>query len=188
MLIMGKIGFYDTEVFGWRKAIKGMRAPMQSYHLTDSIIYSHILLEIGEADLKLMKKLIKGGSEHAKFLRMIHIQVEISMPRYFWSELDTYKVSTVSNSESTMHKLLNNTKPITVDQFYLGQDEEIAKETWLNIKDSVEKLEDYRQQYKGLKPTNYTKVQLLTIAKRILPECFIQTRVLDLNYQTAFNM
>lgn len=99
--IGGKIGFYNTEVFGWRKAIHGMKAPMQSYHLTD---------------------------------------------------------------------------------------EKVANETWLNIKDNIEKLEEYRQQYKGLQPSSYTKNQLLTIAKRILPECFIQIRFWDLNYQTAYNM
>lgn len=186
--IGGKIGFYNTEVFGWRKAIDGMRAPMQSYHLTDSVTNLSRLVELGESDLKLMRRLIKTGSEHAKFLRMIHIQVEVAMPRYIWSEMDTYKISTVANSESTMHRLLNNNNPITKEQFYLGVDEKVANETWINIKGDVEKLEEYRQQYKGLKPTSYTKNQLLTIAKRILPECFIQIRFWDLNYQTAYNM
>lgn len=210
---MGKIETKDTYVTGWKMAVRGMRAPMQSYELSDSEINSALTqviyhqdfdkerfiatkciysdnVEIGEEDLKLMKRLVKGGSEHAKFLRMIHVQAEFALPRYIWSELDTYKVGTVSNSESTMHKLLNNNNPITEDQFYYGDDPDTGAglEVRLHVIPVIQKLEDLRLQYKGLKKTEYSKNELLVIAKRILPECFIQKRVWDANYQTIWNM
>lgn len=184
---MGKIGFQTIDVSGFIGAFYGMRAPMQSYHLSDSATIDGKFV-IGEKDMDLAQRLIKGGNEHAKFRRMIHVQVEISMPRCIWSEYDTYKIATTSNSESTMHKLLNNNNPITEEQFYFGKDPLVIEEVKKEVMPVIEKLEDYRQQYKGLKPTRFSKIQLLTIAKRILPECFIQTRVWDGNYQTIYEI
>lgn len=207
---MGKIGIKTLDVSGFIGAFHGMRAPMQSYHLSDSKFgeecdceecaindlvgmdksqlchWGQVCTSIGEKDMDLAKRLIKGGNEHAKFRRMIHVQAEISMPRYWWSEQDTYKIATTANSESTMHKLLNNNNPITEEQFYFGEDSLVAEEVKKEVMPVIEKLEDYRQQYKGLKPTKFTKNQLLVIAKRILPECFIQTRTWDGTYQTLY--
>lgn len=184
---MGKIGFKTLEVSGFIGALHGMRAPMQSYHLNDSFV-DDTYIAIGEKDMNLAQRLISGGTEHSKFRRMIHVQVEIAMPRYWWSEADTYKVATAANSESTMHKLLNNKFPITEEQFYFGEDPEIAQYVKEKTALIIEELEDLRQQYKGLKETKFTQIQLLTIAKRILPENFIQVRTWDGNYETLANI
>ena len=103
----------NTEVFGWDAAIRGMRNPMNSWHKSDSF-YNCIIDVIdgtpdycvGEEDLNLMRKLTKSGDDHAKFLRMINVTCDITAPLYWWSEYDTYKVGTVANSCSKMHKLL----------------------------------------------------------------------------------
>ena len=184
---MGNINIKTLEVSGWTGAFKGMRAPMESYAKSDSSFID--FCNIGDADMKLALNLIKGGTEHSKFRRMIQIQAEVSMPRYIWSEWDTYKISTVSNSESTMHKLLNNKNPITENQFYFGEEgTDLYKITRSDVLPIIEELECLRLQYMGDKPTIFTKNQLLILAKRMLPECFIQTRVWCANYETLANM
>lgn len=174
--------FENTEVFGLRAAITGMRNPMDSWDRSDSDLKENV---IGEADMDLAKKLIKGGGPHCKFRRMIHVQVDITAPRYFWSEFDTYKVGTVANSCSTMHKLLNTSKPITLDMFtYDEREEEIIKAT-------VDKLEELRQLYKHCASqhnNNNVLNDLLHRAKTILPEGYLQKRTVDLNYEVIANM
>lgn len=101
----------DIETMGWRKAIKGMRNPMNSWDTSDSEWkYENIrdykgYFVIGQNDLDLACRLIKAGPEHRKFLRMIHVQMDITGPLYWWKEMDTYKVGTTANSCSTMHKI-----------------------------------------------------------------------------------
>ena len=210
---MGKIGITTIGIYGFAGAMMGMRAPMQSYHLSDSAFFDINLLsynlndlkryhdlgleppfiidqELGEKDLVLAKKLIKSGSEHCKFRRDIHVQAMVSMPRYIWSEFDTYKIATVSNSESTMHKLLNNKKPITIEQFYLGKDEAVMEYINKDTLEAIEKLEHMRQVYTGEieNDVGLNKNQMLCAAKRIIPENFIQTRVFDFNYETIAQM
>lgn len=200
---MGEIYCRTLNVMGMEGAFHGMRAPMQSYNKNDSYYsvcngcykscldyYNCINYIIGENDMKLTKKLINGGSEHSKFRRMIHVQVEIAMPRYWWSEFDTYKIGTVANSESTMHKLLNNNNPITMDQFYTGKNQKISDYTHILIDQTVKNLEYLRSIYKSdnTNSKDHTKTELLTIAKRILPESFIQVRIVDLNYENLSNI
>ena len=106
-----------TDICGWESAIRGMRNPMNSWAKSDSGLqllnpndvefgyepnYEYI---IGKNDLELMQKLSKAGNDHAKFLRMINVTVDITAPLYWWKEYDTYKVGTVANSCSTMHKI-----------------------------------------------------------------------------------
>ena len=111
----------DIETMGWRKAIKGMRNPLNSWAKSDSKTqYGNIgdgvgNYILGPNDLNLALRLIKAGPEHRKFLRMIHVQMDITGPLYFWKELDTYKVGTVANSCSTMHKITD--KEFTLDDF-----------------------------------------------------------------------
>lgn len=118
----------NTEVFGWNAAIRGLRNPLNSWAKSDSY-WSHIEnpetentapfeFFLGENDLNLMKKLVKSGSDHAKFLRMIHVQCDITAPMYWVAEHDTYKVSTVRNSCSFMHKGVS--KPFTIDDFSIA--------------------------------------------------------------------
>lgn len=188
--------FKNTSIWGFEHAIRGMRNPFNSWEKSDSgfqimniedvevgemPIYEYI---IGEEDLKLVQKLLKGGGEHSKFMRMIHVAVDIDMPRYWWSEADTYHFNT-KNSCSTMHKLLNNNNPITMDLF-VTCDEDID---WWKM--TVNKLEKMRQEYKEIQSTirDLEKMnRLLVRAKRMLPEGFLQMRTFDTNYAELRNM
>ena len=121
--------FENTEVFNFRGALRGMRAPLESwdksdtiygeyYHVhktDDEVIFPYPVPKIGPNDMKLAQNLIKGGPPHRKFLRQIEVCVDITAPLYWWKEFDTYKVGTTANSTSTMHKLA--TTPITLDCF-----------------------------------------------------------------------
>ena len=128
------IKFENTEVMGWEAAIRGMRNPMNSWEKSDSgkiywngtwytldpVIRSYftdygINLMIGPNDLDLMKRLAAGGPVHAKYRRMITVCVDITAPLYWWKEFDTYKVGTVANSCSTMHKIA--AKEFTLEDF-----------------------------------------------------------------------
>jgi hypothetical protein len=161
----------NVEVFGFRNAIHGMRNPMNSWDKSDSIwsqFGDHI---IGENDQELAKKLIKAGTEHRKFLRMIHIQCFITIPRYIWQEMDTYKVSTVRQSCSTMHKL--GMSDLTEEDFQNG----------LVLKNTLSDLNTMGVIYRKTK-----ELSLLRNMKQILPEGFLQSADLDFNYETAMNM
>lgn len=117
----------NTEVFGWEAAIRGMRNPMNSWEKSDSdwnydcFEYDFAEYrtkdeyEIGPNDHDLMMRLVKAGDEHAKFMRMIHVQMDILAPLYFWKQADTYKVGFVTNSCSTMHKI--QAKEFVLDDF-----------------------------------------------------------------------
>lgn len=181
--------FKNTEVWGWEHAIRGMRNPKNSWNRMDSTWQSKYGTDemefiIGDNDMKLAQNLIRGGSEHAKFLRMIHVAVDVDMPRYWWSEADTYRFNS-KNSCSTMHKLLNNDIPITKDLFVTCEED---KEWW---ELTVSKLEELRQQFKSIQSTTKdTRAmnRLLVRAKRMLPEGFLQLRTLDTNYAELRNM
>lgn len=108
------------EISGVKAAVRGMRNPMNSWDLSDSVFYAYTGPDsqnyiLGEKDLDLMKRLIKAGPDHRKFLRMITITMDITAPLYWWKEFDTYKVGTVANSCSTMHKI--HAKEFTIDDF-----------------------------------------------------------------------
>lgn len=109
----------NVDVYGWESAIRGMRNPMNSWDKSDSRYEidktSMVEFCIGENDLKLMKSLSKAGSDHGKFLRMINVTLDITAPLYWWKEFDTYKVGTVANSCSTMHKI--HDKEFTLEDF-----------------------------------------------------------------------
>lgn len=93
------------EVYGWDSAIRGMRNSFNSWDKSDSSYGSDGTYKVGEADLELMQRLSKSGPSHAKFLRYITVSFDVTAPRYWWAEMDTYKVGTVRNSCSTMHKV-----------------------------------------------------------------------------------
>lgn len=174
--------FENTEVWGFKHAFHGMRNPMDSWTKGDSSFDDRII--IGENDKRLAQTLIKSGNEHCKFMRMIHVAVDVTMPRYWWSEADTYHFGT-KNSCSTMHKLLNNNNPITINMF-IGCEED--KEWWDN---TVSKLESMRQEYKKIQKTTKDADdmnRLLVRAKRMLPEGFEQMRTWDTNYAELRNM
>ena len=94
----------NIQTYGWKAAIRGMRNPMNS-HIKEDSSWGDTTFSLGPNDLDLALRLIKAGPEHAKFLRMIHVQMDINGPLYWWKEMDTYKVGTTANSCSTMHKI-----------------------------------------------------------------------------------
>ena len=191
--------FKNTEVWGFKHALRGMRNPKDSWDKSDSeywlpnkFMEENVSGEdiewtpyhIGKNDMKLAQTLIKAGNEHCKFMRMIHVSVDVDMPRYWWSEADTYHFNT-KNSCSTMHKLLNRNTPITLDMFVICEEDlDIAQIV-------VERLEQLRQKYKSIQSTtkdNEEMNRLLLRAKRLLMEGFLQMRTWDTNYAEIRSM
>lgn len=176
--------FEKTEVWGFKHAIRGMRNPMNSWEKSDSLIEKEFegQLEIGKNDMKRAQTLIKAGSEHRKFLRQIFVSVDITAPIYWWKEFDTYKVGTVANSTSTMHKLAST--PITKDCFemddYAELDNDFCSDMWLSL---VVWLECLRLQYNKTKDKRYWKELI-----RLLPESWLQKRTVTMNYESILNM
>jgi len=116
----------NMSVMNFENALRGARNPMNSWGKSDSYYDSKGLFVIGENDLTLAKKLCKAGSDHRKFLRQIFISVDITAPLYWWKEFDTYKIGTVANSTSTMHKI--HSQEFTLDHFSCDQMTEKTKE------------------------------------------------------------
>lgn len=160
--------------FGWEGAIRGMRNPMNSWEKSDSNFEGQIL--IGEEDLKLACNLIKAGSSDRKFLRMIHVQLDITAPLYWWKECDTYKIATVSNSCSTMHKI--HSRDLTLDDF---STDKLTEENKKLIENIISVINFNRISFTKDKDMWYQMIQLL-------PSSYNQTRTLDLNYETLLNI
>lgn len=179
---MGLIYVETLEVAGFYPAIRGMRNPFNSHSKMDSYSVEPDLFGetfvLGENDKQLAKKLIKGGSEHRKFLRQIKVFANVTMPRYVWQELDTYKFGT-KNSESTIHTLFKD--EITKDDFYFG---DMYNGVYSRVVDTViQELNYLRQMYENEKDYKY-----VVAMKRLLPESFIQMRTWDTNYEELMRM
>ena len=172
----------NTEVYGFEASLRGMRNPMNSWHLQDSVPYycmPDILWDatlIGERDLDLAKRLIKAGNEHCKFLRQIQVWADFEMPLYWWSEFDTYKFNT-KNSCSTMHKLFNAKKEIELDDFVY------SKEDINTLNFIIMELNSLRKRYLETKDFNY-----VIRGKRLLPTSFKQKRTVNTNYAELINI
>ena len=180
--------FEKTEVWGFEHAIRGMRNPLESWDKSDSCYIDKRFndqFHIGKNDLVLMQKLIKAGSEHRKFLRQIFVAVDITAPLYFFKELDTYKVGTVANSTSTMHKLAST--PITIDCFEMDDFEDCKDDSNVYVSaiwiESITRLEKLRQTYNATKDKRYWKELI-----RLLPESWLQKRTITMNYENILNM
>lgn len=187
------ISLSNAVVFGWHSAIMGMRNPMNSWAKSDSVFYSDFSCQIGQNDLNLMKTLIKSGTEHRKFLRMIHVQMDIEAPLYWWKEFETYKIGTVSNSCSTMHKIA--AKEFTLDDF---SHEHLTCKTeglWVNADGrdfmcsaldfcqiTCDVLNYYRELYLKTKDKKYWWQMI-----QLLPSSYNQLRTVDLNYEVLLN-
>ena len=194
------IKFENTQVMNFDGAIRGLRNPLNSWDKSDSgnsclemdcdkCSYNipgsiHCKNEVGRLteyiigpnDLALMKKLIKAGSDHRKFMRQILVSVDIIAPLYWWKEFDTYKVGTVSNSCSTMHKI--HDKEFTIEDF---SSEKMLNRYVLNI--VIDELNRLRLNYLKEKDKGYwyTMIQLL-------PTSYNQRRTITLNYETLYNI
>ena len=179
----------NIETYGWEAAARGMRNPKNSWDMSDSgwefvedpsIINPNdeVKFVLGENDLKLMHTLAKAGSDHGKFLRMITVTMDITAPLYWWKEFDTYKVGTVANSCSTMHKI--HAKEFTLDDFS-------HEHLTIECRDLLEKiivcLNAKRDLYNRGKEKHdwWQMIQLL-------PTSFNQRRTVQMNYAVALNM
>lgn len=201
--------FEKTEVWGFEHAIRGMRNPLESWDKSDSGYgcYDGAIslckdcdseknryckckeFVIGENDLELMQKLIRAGSEHRKFIRQIFVSVDITAPLYFFKEFSTYKIGTVANSTSTMHKLAST--KITLDCFEMGDFSNvfIVNESGIgewscgfwNV--LIYQLETLRKLYIKTKDKQYWKELI-----RLLPTSWLQTRTITMNYENVLNM
>ena len=208
------IKFEHTEVMGWEAAIRGMRNPMNSWEKSDSgkiywngtwytldpVIRSYFTdygmnLLIGPNDLDLMRRLAAGGPVHAKYRRMITVHVDITAPLYWWKEFDTYKVGTVANSCSTMHKIA--AKEFTLEDFstehFITADNDdpmdayfVGNTRWgsddvMNI--TLKVLNGYRNRYLKTKDKKYWWQMI-----QLLPSSYNQKRTVMMNYEVLANI
>lgn len=162
---------------GWEAALRGMRNPMNSWRFSDSTFETNNV-SIGPADLALMMRLAKAGTDHRKYLRMIHIQMDVTAPLYWWKDYDTYKVATTANGCSTMHKL--HAKDLTLDDFSKEDLDEIGVNILQTTIDYIN-YHRYRFVVDGDKESWRKMIQAL-------PTSYNQRRTLDINYETALSM
>ena len=173
-----------THIDGWEASIRGMRNAMNSWDKSDSTflpVYAppaEYVPEIGDNDLSLMKRLSNAGSDHAKFLRMINVTCDITAPLYWWKEYDTYKVGTVANSCSTMHKI--HAKEFDISDFSW----EHLNERSLVIFDAIiDELNFNRNAFIETKDKGYWHQMI-----QLLPTSYEQKRTVQLNYQVLKNI
>ena len=162
----------NVDVYGWDAAIRGARNPMNSWDKMDSC-YNNGEFEIGENDYKLLKNLTIAGPEHRKWNRMVTVTMDITAPLYWWKEYDTYKVGTVANSCSTMHKIQE--KEFELDDFsheHLG-----LYPKWL-LSEVISKLNENREGFNKTKDKDYWWNMI-----QLLPTSYNQKRTVHLNYE-----
>lgn len=168
-----------TSVMNLENAIRGARNPMNSWARMDSYYDEDGNFILGENDLGLAQKLRKAGSDHRKYVRQIFVSVDITAPLYWWKEFDTYKVATVANSTSTMHKI--HAKPFDIDDF---SHDHMTPDTLAFMQTVVDELEKIRQKYmtEGKNKEDwYDMIQLL-------PSSYNQMRTVTMNYETLINI
>lgn len=204
----------NTDVFGWEAAVRGMRNPMNSWMKSDTYVveipdtprldYYGNVVEIipahkqvvvsykeeawngvGDTDLSLMKKLVVAGSDDRKFMRYINVTLDVTAPLYWWKEFDTYKVGTVANSCSTMHKI--HEKPFAVDDFstehLIATDSELFNSPYKVFLDVIICLNWYRELYIKTKDKQHWWQMI-----QLLPSSYNQRRTLQLNYEVLRNI
>lgn len=202
----------ETKTYGWEAAIRGMRNPMNSWDKSDtheSSSYCPSLdhwegatedgfyLLVGDDDLDLMHRLCAAGTDHRKFMRMITVSCDVTAPLYWWKEFDTYKVGTVANSCSTMHKI--HDKEFTIDDFsyehLIEEEEDFDIKVWwgtdadngIEPKDllelTIDGLNEYRSAYLETKDKKYWWQMI-----QLLPSSYNQKRTVMLNYEVLANI
>lgn len=168
----------NTSVMNFENAIRGARNPMNSWGRMDSHTEPDGSFVFGPNDLDLAMRLAKAGSDHRKYLRMIFVSVDVTAPLYWWKEYDTYKVATVANSTSTMHKI--HSKPFSMDDFSCDHMTDGTKKFMEIV---VAELENIRLRFKETKSKEdwYDMIQLL-------PSSYNQMRTCTFNYETLINI
>lgn len=197
----------NTEVMGWEAAIRGMRNPMNSWEKSDSLFVENVNFDpddypcnfkLGDNDLDLMNRLCKAGTDHRKFMRMITVYLDITAPLYWWKEFDTYKIGTVANSCSTMHKI--HAKEFTLEDFscehlfddYSMEDELTYTDNGIDqycytSNDALETILDvlnhHRTMFLETKDKKYWWQMI-----QLLPSSYNQKRSVMLNYEVLANI
>ena len=168
----------NVSVMNLENAMRGARNPLNSWARSDSYYNENHEYILGENDLGLAKRLCKAGSDHRKFIRQIIVSIDITAPLYWWKEYDTYKVATVANSTSTMHKI--HSKPFELDDFSCDH---MTPDTLQFMQTVVDQLEVIRNRYMEDKDKKhwYDLIQLL-------PSSYNQLRTCTLNYETLTNI
>ncbi len=167
-----------SSVMNIDNAIRGARNPLNSWAKSDSYYDDNGNFVLGEADLDFGHRLAVAGSDHRKYLRMVFVSVDITAPLYWWKEYDTYKVGTVANSTSTMHKI--HSKPFSREDFSCDRMSENA----LNCLDAViDVLENARLKFVETKERPYWDDMI-----QLLPSSYNQTRTCTLNYENLINI
>ena len=168
----------NTSVMNFENAIRGARNPMNSWGRMDSHTEPDGSFIFGPNDLDLAMRLAKAGSDHRKYLRMVFVSVDVTAPLYWWKEYDTYKVATVANSTSTMHKI--HSKPFSMDDFSCDHMTDGTKKFMETV---VAELENIRLRFKETKSKDdwYDMIQLL-------PSSYNQMRTCTFNYETLINI
>lgn len=185
----------NTEVLGWDAAIRGMRNPLNSWEKSDSQFVRDSdygcfgvcpcaelvdcdCCHVGPNDLKLMNTLRNAGTDHRKFMRMITVYLDITAPLYWWKEFDTYKVGTVANSCSTMHKIA--AKEFTLEDF---SHEHLGYQSIRVLKDTIKVMNDFREEFiKDHEKVNWWQMI------QLLPSSYNQKRTVMLNYEVLANI
>lgn len=167
-----------TSVMNFDNAMRGARNPLNSWARYDSEFDDNGDFIFGENDLSLAKRLCSAGTDHRKFIRMIFVSVDVTAPLYWWKEYDTYKVGTVANSTSTMHKITS--KPFELSDFSVDH---MNEEGIKAMEKLIETLEDLRLRFVETKDKElwYTIIQLL-------PSSYNQMRTCTLNYENLVNI
>lgn len=176
--------FEHASVYNFENVVRAVRHPLESYDKSDSYWNEDGKFVIGEKDLKLMKNLINAAvhdksNSHSKFLRQIMVSVDVTAPIYLWKEVDQYRVGVTTNSTSTMHRLAST--PITMECFELDDYSDMHKPNFLQP--FIGALEELRQLYNSSGDKKYWKALI-----RWLPEGWLQTRTITLNYQVLRQM
>ena len=167
-----------SSVMNLENAMRGARNPLNSWARSDSYYDETGNYVLGENDLGLAKRLRKAGSDHRKYMRQIFVSVDITAPLYWWKEYDTYKVATVANSTSTMHKI--HSKPFTREDF---SHDHMSEEALAALDSMIEVLERLRLRFVETKDKEawYSMIQLL-------PESYEQLRTCSFNYETLVHI
>ena len=169
----------EQDIYGFQHAIRGMRNSWNSWEKSDSFGNN-----IGPEDLRLMTKLSKAGPEHSKFLRFIIVYIDVMAPLYWWKQYDTYKVGTVANSTSTMHKLMS--KKFTIDDFAF---DDMVDGGIDSMEAVITELNHWRDVYFEVDDSDVeTKKSMFNTVNKILPQSYMQLRTLCLNYQVLQNI
>ena len=173
----------SIDVWGFEHAIRGMRNPMNSWRLSDSNFdLNGVHFSVGKMDLNLMRKLYEGGPEHRKYLRQIFVSMDITAPLYWWKEFDTYKVGTVANSCSTMHKI--HAKEFELDDFSCEHLIDFhGKGEFSTMGVILQDLNWSREKYLETNNKEYWWQMI-----QLLPSSYNQKRTVTFNYENAVSM